>query len=170
MQSFRELPLLFLGKSGQENPHRTLLSRRLVPPKILLAAIMIGIFFMLSSSAALADTGASPSPSDDRVYCAGAQCDNYKAAQTHCIDDFGMLQDEPIYDGVGRQIGSLRLWYSVNCKTYWPQIFSSNCASIDQFEVGVQVSQGPEIGLDGGCSLSGHMYYDPDDPSTTVKP
>lgn len=168
MSSSRDLSSLFSWEGGRENPQRVLRISKLVP-KILLTVIMIGAFFMLSSSVALADTGRSPAEySNSLVYCTGTQCNQYAAAQTHCIDSFRLLQDDPIYDGA-MQVGSLRWWYSDTCNTYWSQVFSTNCTNIDNFvaEVfirGQGIAAAANFGFDKqSCSLSVNMFYDPND-------
>jgi hypothetical protein len=135
----------------------------IVPLVMFLFLFSTGTAF--ASDKHTASTSLTPSASDS-VNCFGTECDQYKAQQTQCASSTTLLQDVPIYYS-GGQAGTLRFWYSPICSTYWTQVFSTDCTNIDNFEAvlyagpsgSVLAEQHVDFGFEGGCSLSGYMYY-----------
>jgi hypothetical protein len=126
---------------------------------LIVFAISSGTALAASTDSALSNNTVNAS---DLIYCTGSDCNQYKAGATHCIDNFHLVQDTPVYNQ-GIQVGSQRFWYSTTCSTYWMQVYATDCTNISQFGVAIYgMSTGGEIndfGLEGGCSLSGRMYY-----------
>ncbi|QBD81316.1 hypothetical protein EPA93_37220 [Ktedonosporobacter rubrisoli] len=138
-------------------------------PSVL--AIVLIMFTLANTPALASSTGThANTQASVLIYCSGVSCNKYKAVQTHCTDNFHMLQDTPVYAG-STQVGTFRFWRSDACNTFWSQIYALNCTSVDNLQSTVYVNDDAEptvdnFGLEGGCSLSSTMLYE--DPGAVL--